>query len=155
MKEEQKKNDKNENNNEVDETSKKNLENLGIENDNVTNEYLKEITKGFENYLEMQKIERTIESIENKKKKLEKKKNYDNEFIYTFKLYNQLVRKNLQYRDDYFGIIIEEKKIIVDLKKNKADDSEEINNLREYIIYEFKKDMNESIEFNYYDSNNY
>ena len=140
----------NENNKEVDEISKNNFNTLGIENDNVTNEYLKELTNGFQNYLEMQKIERTIESIENKKKKLETKQNYDVEFICTLKLYNQLVRKNLQSRDDYFGIIIEEKKIITELKKNNNNVLEEIKNLREYVIYEFNKDINESIDFDYY-----
>ena len=52
----------------VDENRKLNYQALGLGNDNISNEYLEKITKGLENYLEIQKMKKKIQSIENQKK---------------------------------------------------------------------------------------
>ena len=113
---------------------------LGLENENISNEILDEISKGLENYLEIQKINKKIESIENQTKKLKTRKDYNNNFINLLKLYNRLMIKNYYIRDDFFGVIIEDKKVIDNLKKNNEIISEEQEDLREFIIYEINKE---------------
>ncbi len=136
--------------NEVDEKRKLNCKTLGMETDNITNEYLEELTKSLGNYLEFQKINKKMESIENQKTKLKTRKDYNSEFINLLKLYNQLARRDYINRDDFFGIIIEEKKIDDNLKKNGKDEKSEQIDLREYIIYEInneKDEINEIYDF--------
>jgi hypothetical protein len=121
-----------------------------METDNITNEYLEELTKSLGNYLEIQKINKKMESIENQKKKLKSRKDYNSSFINLLKLYNQLARRDYKNRDDFFGIIIEEKKIVDNLKKNGKDEKSEQIDLREYIIYEInneKDEINEIYDF--------
>ena len=126
--------------NEINNKRKMNSKILGLENENITNENLDEISKGLENYLEIQKINKKIESIENQTKKLKTRKDYNNDFINLLKLYNRLMIKNYYIRDDFFGVIIEDKKVIDNLKKNNEIISEEQEDLREFIIYEINKE---------------
>ena len=126
--------------NEINNKRKMNSKILGLENENLTNENLDEISKGLENYLEIQKINKRIESIENQTKKLKTRKDYNNNFINLLKLYNRLMIKNYYIRDDFFGVIIEDKKVIDNLKKNNEIISEEQEDLREFIIYEINKE---------------
>ena len=126
--------------NEINNKRKMNSKILGLENENITNENLDEISKGLENYLEIQKINKRIESIENQTKKLKTRKDYNNNFINLLKLYNRLMIKNYYIRDDFFGVIIEDKKVIDNLKKNNEIISEEQEDLREFIIYEINKE---------------
>ena len=84
------------------------------------------------------------------KKKLKSRKDYNSDFINLLKLYNQLARRNYKNRDDFFGIIIEEKRIVDNLKKNGKDEKSEQIDLREYIIYEInneKDEINEIYDF--------
>ena len=134
---------------EIDENRKLNYQSLGMGNENISNQYLEEITKGLENYLEIQKMKKKIESIENQKKKLQSRKDYNSDFINLLKLYNQLARRNYQNRDDFYGVIIEEKKVVDNLKKNEKEISEEQIDLREYIIYEINNENDEINEIIY------
>ena len=126
--------------NEINDKRKMNSKILGLENENITNENLDEISKGLENYLEIQKINKRIESIENQTKKLKTRKDYNNNFINLLKLYNQFLFNNYYNKDDFFGVIIEDKKVIDNLKKNNEIISEEQEDLREFIIYEINKE---------------
>ena len=90
-----------------------------------------------EKYLEIQKMKKKINSIENQTKKLKSRKDYSNNFINILKLYNQFKRRNYDIRDDFFGLIIEDKKRIIDnLKVDNNIVAEEQEDLREFIIYE-------------------
>ena len=107
------------------------------ENENITNDNLNEISKSLEKYLEIQKMKKKIKSIENQTKKLKSRKDYSNNFINILKLYNQFKRRNYDIRDDFFGLIIEDKKRIIDnLKVDNNIVAEEQEDLREFIIYE-------------------
>ena len=107
------------------------------ENENITNDNLNEISKSMEKYLEIQKMKKKINSIENQTKKLKSRKDYSNNFINILKLYNQFKRRNYDIRDDFFGLIIEDKKRIIDnLKVDNNIVAEEQEDLREFIIYE-------------------
>ena len=117
---------------------------LLTDNDNLKSIFLEkgEIKNNF--------IKRIEESLENQKNKLKSRKDYNSDFINLLKLYNQLARRDYKNRDDFFGIIIEEKKIVDNLKKNGKDEKSEQIDLREYIIYEInneKDEINEIYDF--------
>jgi hypothetical protein len=59
---------------------------------------------------ENKKLEKQCNNFKNKLEKIKLNLNYDVQFINILKLYSQLLRRNYQWRIDYSGIILSEKK---------------------------------------------
>lgn len=89
-----------------------------------------DLLKGFNCFIESQRIGEHIKIRENQQKYIKKLKNYQSDFINLFKLYIQLYRLDLKDRVDYYGILIEE-------TKNETKDGRG-ENMREYSVNEVK-----------------
>ena len=78
----------------------------------------------------------------NKIQKININQNYDIEFVNILKLYFQLIKRNYDFRSDYLGLIITEKKVQGEYQKANKKESEIIEeyNLREYEIKEISKE---------------
>ena len=94
---------------------------------------------------ENKKLEKQCNNFKNKLEKIKLNLNYDEEFINILKLYSQLLRRNYQWRIDYSGIILSEKKKLSRKIDNKnAETMEEQKNLREYEIKEISKEKEDN-----------
>lgn len=128
------------------EERKKNAESFGIDSD-VTNENLDELNKCLQSYKEMESIQRNIILHKNQKRAIESRNDYTNDFINSLKLYSQFKRNNYYNNDNYSGVIIEEKKRMVQNTEfkdgKKVVGFKEQVDLREYIIYKIMSDREE------------
>ena len=94
---------------------------------------------------ENKKLEKQFNNYKNKLEKLKINQKYDIEFINILKLYSQLIRKNYQWRIDYSGIILsEKKKYFKKIINNNVETMEEQIELREYEIKEISKDKKDN-----------
>ena len=91
---------------------------------------------------ENDKIKKQIMKYKNKIQKININQNYDIEFVNILKLYFQLIKRNYDFRNDYLGLIITEKKVQGEYQKANKKESEikEEYNLREYEIKEMSKE---------------
>ena len=91
---------------------------------------------------ENNKIQKQITKYKNKIQKINITQNYDIEFVNILKLYFQLIKRNYNFRNDYLGLIITEKKVQGEYQKANKKESEikEEYNLREYEIKEMSKE---------------
>ena len=91
---------------------------------------------------ENDKIKKQIMKYKNKIQKININQNYDIEFVNILKLYFQLIKRNYDFRNDYLGLIITEKKVQGEYQKANKKESEIIEeyNLREYEIKEMSKE---------------
>ena len=90
---------------------------------------------------ENKKLEKQCNNFKNKLEKIKINLNYDVEFINILKLYSQLLRRNYQWRIDYSGIILSEKrKYTRKIDNNNVETMKEEEKLREYEIKEISKD---------------
>ena len=104
------------------EKRKNNLNNLGIDSKNMNNDIIDKISKSFQMLQELNKIKDEIEILEKKKKRISERFNYNLAFFNTLKLFCLMEKKHIE-KDDFVGIILEEK------NKDKT------NELREYSVY--------------------
>ena len=104
------------------EKRKNNLNNLGIDSKNMNNDIIDKISKSFQMLQELNKIKDEIEILEKKKKRISERFNYNLAFFNTLKLFCLMEKKHIE-KDDFVGIILEEK------NKDKTHE------LREYSVY--------------------
>ena len=94
---------------------------------------------------ENKKLEKQCNNFKNKLEKIKINLNYDVEFINILKLYSQLLRRNYQWRIDYSGIILSEKrKYTRKIDNNNVETMIEEENLREYEIKEISKEKKDN-----------
>ena len=108
------------------EQRKNNLQSIGINLKDITHELIDDISKTFQRYHEMKKINDDINTYKIMKNKVSEKLNYNYDFFNALKLYCYMIKKNIDF-SNYIGIILEEK------NKDKA------NELREYSMYKVTK----------------
>ena len=104
------------------EKRKNNLNNLGIDSKNMNNDIIDKISKSFQMLQDLNKIKDEINILEKKKQKISDRFNYNLDFFNTLKLFCLIEKKHIE-KDDFVGIILEE--------KNKDKTYE----LREYSVY--------------------
>ena len=104
------------------EKRKNNLNNLGIDSKNMNNDIIDKISKSFQMLQDLNKIKDEINILEKKKQKISDRFNYNLDFFNTLKLFCLIEKKHIE-KDDFVGIILEEK------NKDKT------NELREYSVY--------------------
>lgn len=124
---------------EILESRKKNLNLLGIDPKNFTNEVIDNISSAFQMYFDMKKIKSSIEQNENIKNKILSNLKYYLDFFNALKLYTYI--RKIQEKDDIYGIILEEKRKFVTQESNGKKFSKEIENLREYKINEINNNF--------------
>ena len=88
----------------------------------MNNDIIDKISKSFQMLQELNKIKDEIEILEKKKKRISERFNYNLAFFNTLKLFCLMEKKHIE-KDDFVGIILEEK------NKDKT------NELREYSVY--------------------
>ena len=94
---------------------------------------------------ENKKLEKQCNNFKNKLEKIKINLNYDVEFINILKLYSQLLRRNYQWRIDYSGIILSEKrKYTRKIDNNNVETMKEEEKLREYEIKEISKEKKDN-----------
>ena len=106
----------------LNEKRKKNLNSIGVDTKNMSNEIIELITKSFQLYHDMKNINDNKNECENMRNLIKEKYDYNYDFFNILKLYCYLEKRLIQ-KDDYVGVILEEK------NKDKA------NELREYLAY--------------------
>ena len=106
----------------LNENRKKNLNLIGIDAKNMSKQIIDLIIKSFQLYHDMKGINDNINECKNMRNLIKEKLVYNYDFFNILKLYCYLEKKLIQ-KDDYIGIILEEK------NKDKA------NELREYSSY--------------------
>jgi len=91
---------------------------------------------------ENNKIQKQIMKYKNNILKININQNYDIEYVNILKLYFQLIKSNYNFRNDYLGLIITEKKVQGEYQKGNKKESEIIEeyNLREYEIKEMSNE---------------
>ena len=112
------------------EKRRENLNSIGIKANEMGNDIIDKISKSFEMYQEMTKIDRNIGKCQRMKQKLQEKYNYNYDFFNALKLYCLIDKKNIE-KDDYIGIMLEE------------NNKEKANELREYSVYKLTDLRNE------------
>ena len=112
------------------EKRRENLNSIGIKANEMGNDIIDKISKSFEMYQEMTKIDRNIGKCQKMKQKLQEKYNYNYDFFNALKLYCLIDKKNIE-KDDYIGIMLEE------------NNKEKANELREYSVYKLTDLRNE------------
>ncbi len=94
---------------------------------------------------ENKKLEKQCNNFKNKLEKIKLNLNYDVQFINILKLYSQLLRRNYQWRIDYSGIILSEKrKYTRKIDNNNVETMKEEEKLREYEIKEISKEKKDN-----------
>ena len=112
------------------EKRRENLNSIGIKANEMGNDIIDKISKSFEMYQDMTKIDRNIGKCQRMKQKLQEKYNYNYDFFNALKLYCLIDKKNIE-KDDYIGIMLEE------------NNKEKANELREYSVYKLTDLRNE------------
>jgi hypothetical protein len=93
---------------------------------------------------ENKKLNKQLNNFKNKLEKIKINLDYDEEFINILKLYSQLLKRNYQWRIDYSGIILSEKRKFIKKINNNVETIEEEVKLREYEIKEISKDKKDN-----------
>ena len=104
------------------EKRKNNLNSLGIDSKDMNNDIIDKISKSIQMWQNINKIKDDIEILEKKKRRIKDKFYYNIDFFNSVKLFCLLEKKHIE-KDDFVGIILEEK------NKDKTHE------LREYSVY--------------------
>ena len=129
----------NEEYNKIMEKRKQNLNSLGIDPKNLTNEVIDNISKSFQMYFDINKIKRSISENENKINQLKNNLKYNLDFFNALKLFCYI--QKVKEKNDIYGIILEEKRNLVKQKSNGKTFNKEIESIREYKINEINNNI--------------
>ena len=122
------------------EKRKNNLNALGINPVNFTNEIIDNISKAFQMYHDIKNIQKSIEQNKNIKAQLQTNLKYNLDYFNALKLYCYILKK--RGKDEIYGIILEEKRTLVPQELEGKKFYKEADNLREYSIYKLNKFTN-------------
>ena len=129
----------NEEYNKIMEKRKQNLNSLGIDPKNLTNEVIDNISKSFQMLIDFNKIKRSISENENKINQLKNNLKYNLDFFNALKLFCYI--QKVKEKNDIYGIILEEKRNLVKQKSNGKTFNKEIESIREYKINEINNNI--------------